>query len=44
MLSEGQNPSPTSVILEDGIVIFLHTTQQGFPTIYVCDNKAANGM
>jgi hypothetical protein len=44
MLSQGQNPSPTLVILEDGIVIFSHTTQQWFPTFYVRDNKAANGM
>jgi hypothetical protein len=44
MLSEGQNPSPTLVILEDGIVIFLHTIQQWFPTFYTCENKAANGM
>jgi hypothetical protein len=37
--------SPTYlVILEDGIVIFWHTIQQRFPTFYVCDNKAENGM
>jgi hypothetical protein len=44
MLSEGQIPLHILVILEDGIVIFLHTIQQWFPAFYVCGNKAANGM
>jgi hypothetical protein len=44
MLSDRQNPPPILVILEDGIVIFLHTTEQWFPTFYVCDPKVANGM
>jgi hypothetical protein len=44
VLSNGQNPPPTLVILEGGIVTFLHTIQQWFPTFYMCDPTVANGM
>jgi hypothetical protein len=44
VLSEGQNPPPILVILEGGIVIFLHTIEQWFPNFQLCDPKVGNGM